>query len=252
LTGSVRIGEVGGVANILPHTNKHKSYNLKKIAETCELPNGFLLGPGAGPWPVVGCNCEMVANCSFANEQPKLGNRIAKIVPETNEYLQETINSADFALMANLLVSEGLPGQVLRVYAKQRIGPDNKEQSNFTNTLRQALADHYGTEPVSLGGVFLLKSGKAKMHVMPDFPAQQMANEKEVNEWLKYFEMTAPIVCASVFHSHDPGYSLRMEHTHCFSDHGDSGHYHYDTTPDDVEYEGYFVHAETIYRIDQV
>ncbi len=43
-----------------------------------------------------------------------------------------------------------------------------------------------------------------------------------------------------------------MEHTHCFSEHGDSGHYHYDTTPDEVEYEGYFVPAETIYRIDQV
>jgi hypothetical protein len=87
---------------------------------------------------------------------------------------------------------------------------------------------------------------------MPDFPAQQMANDKDVQEWLKFFEMKAPIVCASVFHSYDPGYSLRMEHTHCYSEHGDSGHYHDDTTPDEVEYEGYFVPAETIYRIDQV
>uniref|UniRef100_A0A914WRD9 F-box domain-containing protein n=2 Tax=Plectus sambesii TaxID=2011161 RepID=A0A914WRD9_9BILA len=247
LTGSVRIGEVGGVGNILPVTNKHKAFNLKKIAETCELPEAFLIGPGAGPWPVVGCCCEMVANCSFAEGQSRVGTKIAKIVPETGEYAQEPISSTDFSLMANLLISEGLPGQVLRVYAKQRTG-----ETNFPNCLRQALADHYGKETVSLGGVFLLKSGKAKLHVMPDFPAVQMANDKEVSEWLKYFEMAAPIVFASVFHSHDPGFSLRPEHTHGFSEHGDAGHYHHDTTPDEVEYEGYFVPAETIYRIDQV
>ncbi|GBN58145.1 Ester hydrolase C11orf54 [Araneus ventricosus] len=47
------------------------------------------------------------------------------------------------------------------------------------------------------------------------------------------------------------GLNLRVEHTHCFSDHGVGGHYHEDTTPEDVEYEGYFNLAETLYRIDQ-
>jgi hypothetical protein len=43
---------------------------------------------------------------------------------------------------------------------------------------------------------------------------------------------------------------LRMEHTHCFSDHGDGGHYHFDTTPENVEYEAYFNIAKIIYRVD--
>ncbi|GBO21390.1 Ester hydrolase C11orf54, partial [Araneus ventricosus] len=47
------------------------------------------------------------------------------------------------------------------------------------------------------------------------------------------------------------GLNMRVEHTHCFSDHGVGGHYHEDTTPEEVEYEGYFNLAETLYRIDQ-
>jgi hypothetical protein len=37
-----------------------------------------------------------------------------------------------------------------------------------------------------------------------------------------------------------------------FSEHGDAGHYHYDTTPELVEYTGYFRPAERLYRIDQI
>lgn len=44
---------------------------------------------------------------------------------------------------------------------------------------------------------------------------------------------------------------LRVEHTHCFSDHGEGGHYHYDTTPEEVEYLGYYTVAEHIYRVDR-
>jgi len=44
---------------------------------------------------------------------------------------------------------------------------------------------------------------------------------------------------------------LRVEHTHCFSNHGDGGHYHYDTTPEEVEYHAILVMAEKIYRVDR-
>lgn len=46
------------------------------------------------------------------------------------------------------------------------------------------------------------------------------------------------------------GLALRIEHTHCFSAHGHGGHYHHDTTPATVRYTGYFVLAETLFRID--
>ena len=47
------------------------------------------------------------------------------------------------------------------------------------------------------------------------------------------------------------GLDLRVEHTHCFSHHGEGGHYHYDVTPADVRYTGYFVPAEYICRVDR-
>ncbi len=46
------------------------------------------------------------------------------------------------------------------------------------------------------------------------------------------------------------GLDLRIEHTHCFSEHGEGGHYHYDVTPRDVHYHGFFSVAEEIYRVD--
>uniref|UniRef100_A0A8C6FA23 DUF1907 domain-containing protein n=1 Tax=Monodon monoceros TaxID=40151 RepID=A0A8C6FA23_MONMO len=54
-----------------------------------------------------------------------------------------------------------------------------------------------------------------------------------------------------VFISRDPRFDLWLEHTHCFSHHEEGGHYHYDTTPDTVEYLGYFLPAEFLYCIDQ-
>ncbi len=60
----------------------------------------------------------------------------------------------------------------------------------------------------------------------------------------------------SVSHAHQlmcmmQDFDLRVEHTHCFSNHGEGGHYHYDTTPTDVEYHGYYTLAEKLYRIDR-
>ena len=46
------------------------------------------------------------------------------------------------------------------------------------------------------------------------------------------------------------GLKLRMQHFHCFSDHGEGGHFHFDTTPEEAEYVGYFNVPEYMYRVD--
>jgi hypothetical protein len=50
--------------------------------------------------------------------------------------------------------------------------------------------------------------------------------------------------------SRDPGLDLRVEHSHGWGDPevSSGGHYHYDTTPEEVEYLGYYNLAEFIYR----
>ena len=47
------------------------------------------------------------------------------------------------------------------------------------------------------------------------------------------------------------GLDLRVEHSHCFSLHGEGGHYHEDVTPETVEYVGYFTPALKMHRIDR-
>ncbi|CAH2222792.1 ester hydrolase C11orf54 homolog isoform X2 [Pelobates cultripes] len=84
-----------------------------------------------------------------------------------------------------------------------------------------------------------------------EFSACPLITDDDVDQWLKFYEMKAPLICQSVFVSHDPGFDLRLEHTHCFSHHGEGGHYHTDTTPDTVQYHGYFHPAEFLYRIDK-
>lgn len=97
----------------------------------------------------------------------------------------------------------------------------------------------------------ILQRGKAKLHVMPGFADGPLLSEQAVDDWLKFFEMSAPLICLTVFHSSDPGLELRIEHTHCFSEHNEGGHYHYDTTPEEVKYVAYLNTAKTLYRVDQ-
>lgn len=61
----LRIAEVGGQGNLFPSIRREKVFNLKKVAEVCELPQSFIFGPGAGYREVVGVNCEMIADAVF-------------------------------------------------------------------------------------------------------------------------------------------------------------------------------------------
>lgn len=47
---------------------------------------------------------------------------------------------------------------------------------------------------IGLGGTFLLKEGKAKQHVMRDFSKTPLNNEDDLNNWLKFYNMSAPLV----------------------------------------------------------
>jgi len=115
--------------------------------------------------------------------------------------------------------------------------------------MKQALVNFYPAKQVGLGGVFIIKKGKFKSHIMPGFPSCDVFG-KDI-PWLKFYEVEAPVTCLSILmniDAHDDG--ARLEHTHFFSTRNDAGgHYHYDLTPEVVEYEGYFGVAQKFYRI---
>ncbi|KAK2574514.1 Ester hydrolase C11orf54-like protein [Acropora cervicornis] len=214
-----RIADVGGPPYLIPLPDLSKFYSFSDIAESAELPGGFIIGAGAGSSKFVGVNCEMMANLVIRSEQKAaIATKIAKV----NE-------------------------EVLKVSASKRTG-----DKNFITCMRHTLANFYGEDkPVGLGGVFVIEKGKAKIHIMPRFSETPLKTDEDVNNWLRFYEMSAPLVCVGVLESHDPGLDLRIEHFHCFSDHGEGGHYHYDVTPDEVHYTGFFAVAEKIYRIDR-
>ncbi|GFR72793.1 ester hydrolase C11orf54-like protein [Elysia marginata] len=247
LCGQPRLADIGGVDHLKPFPRRDKNYEIKKICDLCEMPNGGLvIGAGAGPNHVFGWNCELICNARLGGEEPCDKTKISR-VQDDGSYLQLESNSGKFSLMGNFLISEGKPGKVLEVKVSHRTG-----KQNFVGCLHDTLAQHYGdSKGVGLGGTFLLKTGKANIHVMPEFLKEAMETDEQTHNWLKFYDMDAPLVHVGEVVSADPqGLHLRQEHFHCFSEHGQAGHYHFDTTPETASYLGYFNVAEAVYRID--
>lgn len=109
--------------------------------------------------------------------------------PEENCVLESIPNSeTKFGLLLNLFLSEGKSGKVLKVHCKKRTG-----SLNFIESIRLALLDFYKEKCVGLGGMFMIKTGKAYQHVMRDFSKTPINSEEELNKWLKFYEMPAQL-----------------------------------------------------------
>ncbi|XP_042286931.1 ester hydrolase C11orf54 homolog [Thunnus maccoyii] len=253
LCGNPRITDVGGVPYLIPLVQKHKEYNMNTVSKELELPGAFILGAAAAPSRITGMNAELMPLVlTEAEGRPAVNSSyFSSINPADGQCLQEKysdrFSGCNFALLGNLYACEGRSGKVIEVRAKKRTGGHS-----LVTALRKTLEDRYPDKSLALGGTFIIQKGKAKIHIMPrEFSACPLNTNDEVNNWLKHFEVSAPLICQSVLVSRDPGLDLRVEHTHCFSHHGEGGHYYIDTTPDSVEYLGYFMPAEFVYRIDR-
>ncbi|KAK3910491.1 Ester hydrolase C11orf54-like protein [Frankliniella fusca] len=247
LGGKTALIESGGVPFLLPLVKRDKVYQMIEFGKLTGLESFLIIGAGAGPWPHAGTNCELMANLSVDGEKIENQSRIAKVDQKNKGCLLETLPEKEtrHALLGNLFCTEGKPGKVLKVHCRHRIGEDD-----FVTSLRKALASHYKEEPVGLGGTFLLKEGKARQHVMPDFSVTPLHTEEDLTKWLNFFNMSAPLIAVGTLISADPGLDLRVQHFHSFSHHGEGGHYHNDTTPNTAEYLGYFNLGESVIRVD--
>nr|XP_015223292.1 PREDICTED: ester hydrolase C11orf54 homolog isoform X1 [Lepisosteus oculatus] len=253
ICGKPRITDVGGVPYLIPVAQLDKVYDMDTVAKEVELPGAFILGAGATSSKSVGMNAELIPLVRTENDGMSAvnGSYYASINPVDDKCLLEKYSDKfkdfGFGLLANLYACEGKSGKVIEVKASRRTGA-----ISLVTSMRKTLEIHYNDKYIAMGGTFVIQKGKAKTHVMPrEFSACPLRTGEEVNKWLKHFEMSAPLICQSVLVSQDPGLDLRLEHTHCFSHHGEGGHYYTDTTPDTVEYLGYFLPAEFVYRIDR-
>lgn len=134
------------------------------------------------------------------------------------------------------------------MHCKKRTGKEN-----FISSIRIALDKRFKNKTVGLGGVFILKAGTVKQHVMRDFSQTAIHTDDELNRWLKFFEMSGQLINLGTLVSNDDlDLDLRVQHFHNFSAScNQGGHYHYDVTPEVVEYEGYFNVGQRLIRIDK-
>lgn len=104
-----------------------------------------------------------------------------------------------------------------------------------------------------MGGCFLYRGKKAKLHIMPNFSKVPLDTMAKVHDWLKFYDFPGPLLCLTAFHTkNNYNLGLREEHTHCYGIENNicGGHYHYELDSN-VEYEGYFNIAGEIVRVDQ-
>ncbi len=83
---------------------------------------------------------------------------------------------------------------------------------------------------------------------------------KCVKDFLQFYEPVGPELQGySILWTGDPtGGDLNLresgEHTHfhSYTKENIAGHYHFDVTPNEIEYEGYFNIAEEVYRVNNI
>ena len=149
--GEPTLVDVGGPPYLLPLPKLDRNYDLVEVPATMKMKEGSIsmIGAGAGPWKHLGTNCEMMANLSIPFNQPdgKIINstRLATVDPAGQRALHLVpTGQTQFSLLANLLVTRGLPGtKVLRIRCHKRTGPDN-----FVTSMRKILLKHYGNKSV--------------------------------------------------------------------------------------------------------
>ena len=102
----------------------------------------------------------------------------------------------------------GTRGPVLEVKCIGRSGVEN-----FVTCMRKTLADAFPSESIGLGGIFCVREGRVKIHVMPEYSATPLKSDADVENWLKFYEMDAPYTCMSFLVSKDPVNSNRASNT---------------------------------------
>ena len=263
LCGRPFLVEIGGEP--LVHNPAHRnrgSFDLSEIMTSCGRPRGRIIGAGFPSLVATGGRCGELMPCLELSGSNR--SKLARVGAEM-ECVVEDYPSHLFGGLGNLYVSDGLPGDVVRLEARGRTG----EEASLSQAIRAALAPLVAGQPdreIALGGVFRVVTGQVRAHLSPDFdcvPFPYYDPEKEEvirPDFLQFYEGMGPdLTCMSVLWTGDPsGGDLNLrpsgEHTHFFSTIGrpEAGHYHHDVTPETIHYIGYFHPAGFVVRIADI
>ena len=235
-------------------------FDYEEIAKRIGSEKSYALGAGSGAISCLEGHCgELIINENLITNESK---SIIAQIDENKKCKSTSYNHRKHGGLGNIYYSEGKKGDVIKIKIKGRSG----EQGSLPQSMRTALIENLQTNlSVALGGVFRILNGKIKSHVQPDYAdiKHEYYDPKQmkcVKDFLQFYEPIGPhFQCYSVLWTNDPsGGKLDLresgEHTHFHSYKGaqDAGHYHFDVTPNEIEYECYFNTAEEVHRVNNI
>ena len=262
LSGNQKIIDVGGEPYMHDKKLIGAEFDYEKIAQKIGSEKSYALGAGSGAMSCLGGHCgELVINENLITNESR---SIIAQVDENQNCKSSKYTARKHGGLGNIYYSDGKPGKVIKIMIKGRSG----KQGSLPQAMRTALKENLSTENdnhFAVAGVFRILNGKIKSHVQPDYDTikHEYYDPKQmkcVKDFLKFYEPIGPhFQCYSILWTGDPtGGKLNLresgEHTHFHSYKGtqDAGHYHFDVTPEEIEYECYFNIPEEVHRVNNI
>ena len=262
LSGNQKIIDVGGEPYMHDKRYIGAEFNYEEIAKLIGSEKSYALGAGSGAMSCLEGHCgELIIDDNLITKENK--SIIAK-VGKNKECITEKYNGRKHGGLGNIFYSDGKKDKVLKINIKGRSG----KQGSLPQAIRAVLINQLNLKNnnhIALGGIFRILKGQIRSHVQPDY--EDIKHEyydpklmKCTKDFLQFYEPVGPnLQCYSVLWTGDPTegkLNLREsgEHTHFydFKNKSCSGHYHFDVTPDEIEYEGYFNTADAVYRVNNI
>ena len=262
LSGNQKIIDVGGEPYMHDKKLIGAEFDYEEIAKKIGSEKSYALGAGSGAMSCLGGHCgELVINENLITNESR---SIIAQVDENQKCKSSKYTARKHGGLGNIYYSDGKPGKVIKIMIKGRSG----KQGSLPQAMRTALKENLSTENdnhFAVAGVFRILNGKIKSHVQPDYDTikHEYYDPKQmkcVKDFLKFYEPIGPhFQCYSMLWTGDPtGGKLNLresgEHTHFHSYKGtqDAGHYHFDVTPEEIEYECYFNIPEEVHRVNNI
>ena len=262
IIGNQKIIDVGGEPYMHDPKFIGAEFDYEEISKMIGSEKSYALGAGSGAMSCLEGHCgELVINENLITSESK---SIIARVGSNKECIAEKYTARKHGGLGNIFYTDGVRGKVIKIKIKGRSG----EQGSLPQAMRKALSDNLkieGNDHLALAGVFRILKGKIKSHVQPDYAdikheyydQEQM---KCVKDFLQFYEPVGPELQGySILWTGDPtGGDLNLresgEHTHfhSYTKENIAGHYHFDVTPEEIEYEGYFNTAEEVHRVNNI
>ena len=248
---NVSLYQIGGGQNLFDPSRHGVAFDAEDILKITERKGkGFFFGPGAVDSRVVKTNAELIAFWETENAKvTHIRSKSAKITDVSSKSFQLVeYASTAFGGLAAFTHCQDKNETAIRIKVSGRI-----TKLDFMSSLRQILLDAFPDKSMGIAGIFTMPSGTFNAHIMPEFSSANLTLA-QFTDRLQFFEFEGE---GAVFVGHgvtnDPNggkFHLTPTHVHFWNTLSmNGGHYHYDVTPDQVEYEGYFFVTSKLFRI---